>query len=746
MGAANKLTTYDTSGFSGGANVGHDLLAEMAQYASAMAEAKADEMNYEKALQKLKTSNVYALMQLNKAEQQKYLEDASKAYNQLTSKQAAMRKKQLDDLYQEELAHSGALSDAEKTAMKERHDREIALIDETTKAKQKAFKENQDWEIKQKEKQMKKDNATSAKNAAKQLLSVNNILNSANRKEALHELQTKIVGYDEDGNEIRAKRSKAEQAGILTEAGLDKLASALSSYAQKLDGTIDKIGSYKGSIDTRLQGSSLETKGGSYWDKISTDLTEIASTSAIVKQSDIAEKVSSMVGQGIAFNVEQRATLEVMKDKIAGTFDATNATLLRLVRIQQQDTTAARLGMESALTSFLNNMYETSEYMQSIAQQVKSSLEEAASLMTSKSAVSFEYQVQKWLGSMYSVGMSDNTVQSISNALGQLAAGQLEGITSSGTGTLLVMAANEAGLNIADMLSEGLDESSTNQLMSAMVEYLSGIYDQTKDSKVLQQQFASVYNMTASDLKAIANLATSTSTVKSSRLSYASALGQLNKMASTMSNRTSTGEMLNNVMDNLQYTLSNGIATDPSLYGIYKLGTLTKSLTGGINIPSIMALGSGADLETTVADLMMSTALGASIIGNMGTLISGIGNAGSGTSILKKVGVGSGISTVSRGTGGSFASTSGISTSDSGGITVGNSSGSDIENATLTGANDSANESLANAVDSSEETKLSTVDEHIISIYNILQNIYDGQSLNVHLESISADAADTLKY
>lgn len=102
-----------------------------------------------------------------------------------------------------------------------------------------------------------------------------------------------------------------------------------------------------------------------------------------------------MVSQGIAFNVEQRAALDVMKDKIATTFEATNTTLLRLVRIQEQDTTAGRLGMESALTAFLNNMYQTTEYMTSVANSIKGNLEEAMSLMTGENALSFEYQVQK---------------------------------------------------------------------------------------------------------------------------------------------------------------------------------------------------------------------------------------------------------------------------------------------------------------------------------------------------------------
>ena len=121
----------------------------------------------------------------------------------------------------------------------------------------------------------------------------------------------------------------------------------------------------------------------------------MAGISPLVKQSDLANKVSQMVGQGIAFNVEQRATLAVLKDKIATTFDATNGTLLRLVRIQQQDTTAGRLGMEAALNAFLNNMYETTEYMTDAAKSVRAQLAEAEALMGASSATEFEYQVQK---------------------------------------------------------------------------------------------------------------------------------------------------------------------------------------------------------------------------------------------------------------------------------------------------------------------------------------------------------------
>ena len=128
---------------------------------------------------------------------------------------------------------------------------------------------------------------------------------------------------------------------------------------------------------------------------MSKDITGIAGVSPFIKQEKIAENLKSMVGRGVAFNVEQRAFLQTIKEKIADTFDATNTSLLRLIRIQQADSTAARLGMESALTAFLNNMYETTEYMTDAMNSIKSSLLEAEALMGTKSAAAFEYQVQK---------------------------------------------------------------------------------------------------------------------------------------------------------------------------------------------------------------------------------------------------------------------------------------------------------------------------------------------------------------
>ena len=206
--------------------------------------------------------------------------------------------------------------------------------------------------------------------------------------------------------------------------------------------------------------------------RLSDTITGSVGVSPYVKQSDIVNKVKELINSGIAFDVEQRAFLATISDKIATTFDANDGTLRRLIRLQQQDSTAARLGMESAMNAFLNNMYENTEYLGSLSSSVRGQLEEAQALMSTEQAVELEFQVQKWLGSMYSVGVSDSTVSKLATAIGQLASGDISGITSGGANNLLIMAANEAGVSLEGILKNGLDASQTNILLQAMVNFI----------------------------------------------------------------------------------------------------------------------------------------------------------------------------------------------------------------------------------------------------------------------------------
>lgn len=507
----------------------------------------------------------------------------------------------------------------------------------------------------------------------------------------------------------------------------------ISDLAKKLDSTVDEIGGYKGAIDTRLQGSSSNatTNRGSYWDQLTKDMMNLGAITPFFKQESFANNIKYMVDQGIAFNIKERAFLMTIKDKIATTFEVADGTLLRLIRLQQEDSTAGRLGMESALNTFLNNMYENTEYLKGVAKSVRDSLTEMESLMSGAAAAEVEYQVQKWMGSLYSVGMSDTAVNAISSALGQIAAGQIDGLTGgSGAGNLLVMAANDAGISISDMLATGIDASDTNKLLQATVNYLAEIAKASEGNNVVQQQLASVFGVKASDLRAATNLAAkgSVKDIYGSNLVYNDMLGQLYTMAGSMASRTSIGEMMSNIWANGQYTLASSLANNPVTYLLYKTASLLDSAVGGIKIPDLFGFGTGASLKFTVADLMRVGALSGGIMGSLGSMVSGLSNSFSGQAMLDELGIskGSGLKVTPRGSGiGATDAGGGQKTTSESGY-VGNSSGSDVQNATLQEADDTREKQVIKAQEEIPSNQIESINVAVLKMYELLDEVSRG--------------------
>lgn len=547
----------------------------------------------------------------------------------------------------------------------------------------------------------------------------------AERKAAFYNLT-----HDADGNVTEESIGKAMSAAVI----------AVADLAKQLENKIDEIGGHKGAIDTRLQGSNNKRYMGSYWDQLVRDMTSVGAVNPFFKQADFAKNIETLVAKGISFDLKQRAFLMTVSDKIASTFDVSNATLLRLVRIQQEDSTAGRMGMESALNSFLNNMYETSEYLSDVAGSVKSSLEEMESLMKGAEATEVEFQVQKWLGSLYSVGMSQGAVTSIADALGKIAAGDIDGLTNGGAGNLLIMAANDAGLSIADILTDGINSKDTNKLLQAAVDYLAELSESAADNKVVQQQLANVFGVKASDLRAATNLTLpgTTKDIYGQNLTYGNMMSQLAKMAGSMGSRTSVAEMMTNFWENGQYTLAGSMASNPVSYFIYKMAKVVDDAAGGIDLPFINVMGFGVDLNTTVSDLMRLAAVGGGILGSIGPMISGLGSSFSGRAMLNKLGIGtgSGLATVTRGgsSGGNIGAAGGTA-SESGGAFAGNSSGSDVKDSTIQEAEDSKKQQMIEAKEEEEVNKVDVLNQTALQIYEILNDVANGdKSFKVKVE------------
>ena len=729
------------------------IAARQHQQAVQNAEAirKLRESNQEKQLQRqLENSKIYTqalIKELESLESEPFMfEIDQEAYTNIKDQFATALidangdaekaiKSVYDDIEQQRLAAEQRIAEARKSgdlaalaAEEELYKKRIENLEAKDRQAQKIGAASAKAKAKTDEEQTKKREKLAADELSKYTANRKKAiigLSERERQEAEKNLAAKLK--EEEGLTDDEAAAQAHKAIAAQEKAAQKEAikSAVTDMVKELKSQADSIASNQTAVDTRLQGLRAPTLLGSYWRVYDAKISSGVGISPFVQQEKVVENLRSLISQGVAFDVEQRAFLMTISDKIATTFEAADGTLLRLVRIQQADTTAARLGMESALTSFLNSMYATSEYMTEAAKSVRKSLEEASALMTATEAIGVEYQVQKWLGSLHSVGFSGT--DGLASAFGQIAAGDVEGITKSGIGNLLVMAANDAGLSVADILNSGINAQDTNKLFRAMVEYLAKIYEETKDSRVVAQQYANVYGLNASDLKAAANLSNSVMAVSTSNLDYNSAVARLFNMSNTMMLRTSMNEMMTNLESNFMYNMAATLGSSPALMLTHRLATFLEDFGGGVDIPFINAMGFGLDLNTSVAQLMNLAVGGATILGGLGRLLGSLGSAGgfSGAGMLNTFGVRfGGPSVVERGSPLLAIAQGGATTSVSG--YVGNSSSEDVQQKTLADASKEPNQQLAEAKAESEDIKLKDVDDHVLLIYEVLAAVADG--------------------
>lgn len=514
------------------------------------------------------------------------------------------------------------------------------------------------------------------------------------------------------GDEL--KKGVNESAGKFANKALN----FASSISDTLNTYINSYSEYQSTISGRIQGS------GKTFTDLENTISDSLGITPYVKTSEIMENLSKLVSSGVVYNVEQRAFLQSIKDDIVQTFDATEASLLRIIKIQQVDSTASRLGLESYLEKALNNWYDTTEYLSNSFDTVTNALLEATSTMSATSSTAFEYTVQKWLGSLESVGLSGSTVSSISEGIGYLGSGDISSLNSSeAIQNLLVMASSNAGLDYAQLLTTGLDASNTNKLLQSLVTYVQGIA-RSSDNNVVLSEYAKIFGLTMSDLQAVKNLSESQiSEIGKNSLSYSGSIeevsDQLSAIGDLSTGRMNLSTMTSNVWDNLLYGLGTNIAKNTALYATWKATDLIQGVTGGINIPFVSALGSGVDLETTAENLIKTGIVGISSLGMIGDMVSGINNTIDPSNILNSFGItGTAITRDNSIEEDYFTNKNKLKVTNtkSRSAFIGNSSGSDIYDSALTSANDAAEKQLIRAKEeqSTEPTATDNIYSYLI--------------------------------
>ena len=519
--------------------------------------------------------------------------------------------------------------------------------------------------------------------------------------------------------EQQAERAKAQQEHATTsaEGKLNKALGALTAAVNKLDGSIDKYAQYGAGINARLQGSGTTAErviwGQNRFGAIESNITTAIGVNPYFKTETMLDNLQALVEAGIASNIEQRAFLQTAKDDIATTFDAANGALLRIIRLQQNDSTAVRLGMEAYLTRFLNELVENTEYLTQTFDNVQEALIEASSIMGAKASTEFEYIVQKWLGALTGTGLSEATATNIAQALGALGSGNVTGISDEML-SLVTMAASRAGLDIGDILNTGLSAEITDTLLNSLASYMVEIGETT--SNVVRSQLAQTFGLSVSDIQAATQLSSSFSDIQGKFLTYGDMYNELYSQMMYLPQRINMASMIDTIWSNLEFGLASNIAKNPALAAIWKVTGLIQEQTGGINVPTIMAMGSGFDLNTTIENLIRLGVVGVSSLGMIGDLVSGLSSTLVPSSMLAKLGITELSTGITRGTG-LGSRKSGISLSESS-VTRSPtmpSSGEDIGESALTKESDKQKQKVEQ--EKGEDDSLAQIKSYLVETF-----------------------------
>ena len=413
---------------------------------------------------------------------------------------------------------------------------------------------------------------------------------------------------------------------------LDVVSGISKKMSQNFTQAVNFQNQYMGKVDARLQSEEAQT---GFFKQITDDVQSAVGASRFVSQKELLQNVAKLTENGIAYNIEQRAMLATLSDKMVTTFDVLDNTLQRMIRIQQADLTMSQLGSEAQLTKFLNSQFEDTSYLNTMYDSVLAALTDSISSMDKNNATSFTYAVQKWLASLYSVGLSDQAVASIASGINALASGNINTLNSNQPLSVLMnMSATNAGLSYSDLLTQGLNASNVNDLMRSMVDYLGTIAENTTDNQVLRSQWSDVLGITLTDLRAVSNLTNNDiSAIYRSNTTYDQSINETQNQLQTVVGRTAASERVQTMADNFMFNWGMNMAQNDAQYMTWYATQFVDQLLGVVGLQNstvgmitkvISALPMLSSLSETLGDisntsLSLNTS-GGGILGVLGAL------------------------------------------------------------------------------------------------------------------------------
>lgn len=336
---------------------------------------------------------------------------------------------------------------------------------------------------------------------------------------------------------------------------VDSAAGVLANNVGRINAALEGTGkTYKNSIESAVEGLGLNR---------------------FVKQTEYLSQIANLTTRGIAFNVEQRALLETIKDKTISSFSSVEGSLLRLVRLKQQDVTAQQYGLEVALRNTLNKVFKDSTYLQDLYDSISSAITDAVIISGKGDIIEYGSVAQTWMGAMYESGIDSSTVNKFANAINYLGSGNVQGLASdSEMQRLVLLSMDTIGMDYADILQQGLSSSDITDLMKAIVDYLVQISNNTKNNNVLTSSYTQLFGMSMADLQGFKNLQGKMNSLAYVNSSNVASVVEHELALYQSDERVLVNEQIENIFDNAKFAFGSEIAGDASSYLSWKMSNL----------------------------------------------------------------------------------------------------------------------------------------------------------------------------
>lgn len=411
-------------------------------------------------------------------------------------------------------------------------------------------------------------------------------------------IEKQIKAYEKD-IKAREAETKAKEAGV----------KILTNLKDSIDNSMKKFIESQESMAYNLHGTSLTLS------QITTDLKEAVSGRGVVRQEKVYENLTKLVSQGIVNNVEQRAYLETLAQDLDMVFNYQTGSLNRLIRLQQSDLSSHRMAIEASLKEFLNQNFQTSEYIREGFANVSQNLLEAQSLMSGNSAVALESVIQKWMGALNSVGFG--STDALSQALGYLGSGNLNALAGSPLQNLLVMGAARTGLSYGDLINNGLTAETANTLISGIVSYIGSM----SGSNVVKSEYARIFGLSGvSDIAAVNNISDAMMASIDESVVGSSISELLNKTDKFVYATTK----IENLLSNFVFSTATGVAGDANKYLAYRTADLVANVVQGLFGEGGGDVLGAVNLATNLVPLALLLGLSNSKGTGIGQVITGI--------------------------------------------------------------------------------------------------------------------------